>query len=120
VTRTAKATREGRFWVVDVPGVGVTQGRTVREARVMAADLVEVMTGQVEDVEVRFELPDDVRDAVELARRTNAEAVRLTAVAAEGYRQAVRELVVGKGLSKADVAALLEVSPQRVHQLAHG
>jgi hypothetical protein len=27
VTRTATAVREGRFWVVDVPGVGMTQGR---------------------------------------------------------------------------------------------
>ena len=111
------ATREGRFWVVDVEGVGVTQGRSVREARAMAADLVEAMTGTPDAVEVRFELPAPVREAVDQARETNAEATRLASVAAEGYRAAVRELVADNGMSKADVAALLEVSQQRVSQL---
>ncbi len=111
------ATREGRFWVVDVEGIGVTQGRSVREARVMAADLVETMTGTSEAVEVRFELPTPVREAVDRARETNAEATRLASIAAEGYRAAVRALVTDNGMSKADVAALLEVSQQRVSQL---
>ena len=118
MTRTATAVREGRFWVVDIPGVGATQGRSVREARAMAADLVEAMTGQAEDVDVHFELPDDVREAVDHARATTAEAKRLASVAADEYRQAVRELVVDRGMSKADVAALLNVSQQRVSQLA--
>ncbi|MBC7373448.1 MAG: hypothetical protein H7323_05605 [Frankiales bacterium] len=118
MTRTATAVREGRFWVVDVPGVGATQGRSIREARAMAADLVEAMTGQAEDVEVHFKLPDDVRVAVDHARATTVEAKRLASVAADEYRQAVRDLVVDRGMSKADVAALLNVSQQRVSQLA--
>lgn len=118
MTRTATAVRDGRFWVIDVPGVGVTQGRSVREARAMAADLVEAMTGRVEDVDVHFELPDDVRVAVDHARVTAAEAKRLASVAADGYRQAVRDLVVDRGMSKADVAVLLQVSQQRISQLA--
>ena len=47
-----------------------------------------------------------------------AEAKRLTSIAADEYRQAVRDLVVERGMSKADVAALLNVSQQRVSQLA--
>jgi hypothetical protein len=82
----------------------------IRAARAMAAELVEAMTGRAEDVDVHFELPDDVRVAVDHARATTAEAKRLAAVAAEGYRQAVRDLMVGRGMSKADVAALLQVS----------
>lgn len=117
MSRTATAVREGRFWVVDVAGVGVTQGRTVREARAMAADLVEAMTGKAEGVDVHFELPDDVREAVAHARATSAEAQRLASVAAEEYRHAVRGLVIDRGMSKADVAALLQVSQQRVSQL---
>lgn len=117
VTRTATAIREGRFWVVDVPGIGVTQGRTIREARAMAHDLVEAMSGTPEDVEVHFELPDEVREAVDHARATSAEAQRLTSVAAEQYRQAVRDMVVERRMTKADVAALLQVSQQRVSQL---
>jgi len=118
VARTATAVREGRFWVVDVPGVGATQGRSIREAHAMAADLVEAMTGHAENVDVQFELPDEVREAVDHARATSAEAQRLASVAADEYRQAVRDLVVDCGMSKADVAALLQVSQQRVSQLA--
>lgn len=86
----------------------------------MAADLVEAMTGQAEDVDVHFELPDDVRVAVDHARATTAEAKRLASVAADEYREAVRDLVVDRGMSKADVAALLQVSRQRLSQLATG
>ena len=117
MTTTATAVREGRFWVV-IPGVGVTQGRSVREARAMAADLVEAMTGKAEAVDVHCELADDVREAVDHARATTAEAKRLTAVAADEHRQAARDLAVDRGMSKADVASLLNVSQQRVSQLA--
>lgn len=84
----------------------------------MAADLVETIAGQAEDVNVHFELPDDVRVAVDHARATTAEAKRLASVAANEYRKAVRGLVVDRGMSKADVATLLQVSQQRVSQLA--
>ncbi|PWW62217.1 hypothetical protein [Actinokineospora spheciospongiae] len=43
---TATVAREGRFWVVDVPAVGRTQGRTAAEAREMAVDLIAVMAGE--------------------------------------------------------------------------
>jgi hypothetical protein len=42
-TYRAVATREGRWWAVDVEGVGHTQGRDLGEARRMAADLVSIM-----------------------------------------------------------------------------
>jgi len=117
-TRSATARREGRFWVVDVEGVGITQGRSVREARTMAVDLVEVMTGKAELVEVQFLLPGETGQQVEQMRALSAEAQRLAAAAAEGYRAAVAELLgTDVGLSKADVAALLGLSPQRVSQL---
>ena len=117
MTRTATAVREGRFWVVDVPGIGVTQGRSVREAS-HGRDLVEAMTGKAEEVDVHVELPADVREAVDHARAMAAEAKRLTSIAADEHRQAVRDLVVERGMSKADVAALLNMSQQRVSQLA--
>ncbi|EWC61723.1 hypothetical protein UO65_3081 [Actinokineospora spheciospongiae] len=43
---TAMAVREGCFWVVDVPAVGRTQGRTAAEAREMAADLIAAMADE--------------------------------------------------------------------------
>ena len=119
LSRTATAVRDGHFWVVDVPGVGVAQSRSLQGARDVAADLVETMTGRAEDVDVRFELPDDIRVAVDHARATTADATRLAAVAADEYRQAVRDLVVDRGMSEADVAALLRVSQQRVRHWLH-
>jgi hypothetical protein len=43
-TYRATATREDGLWVVDVHGVGVTQGYTVDEARHLARDYVATMT----------------------------------------------------------------------------
>ena len=48
-TYRAVAKREGRWWAVDVEGVGHTQGRDRGEARRMAADLVSIMRGIPEE-----------------------------------------------------------------------
>jgi hypothetical protein len=77
-------------------------GRDPRQSR--------LVTGRAEDVDVHFELPETSGWRVDHARATTAEAKRLAAVAAEEYRQAVRDLVVDRGMNKGDVAALLQVS----------
>ena len=41
----ATATRDGRFWLVRVKGVGSTQARHLRELEAMTKDLIRVMTG---------------------------------------------------------------------------
>jgi hypothetical protein len=90
----------------------------VRPARAMAAELVEARTGRAVDVDVHFKLPDDVRVTVDHARATTAEAKRLAAVAAEEHRQAVRDQVVDRGMSKTGAAARLQVVQQRISQCA--
>ena len=70
-TYNATATREGRWWVVDVPDIGVTQGRTTREAERMAVDLVAIMLDiSVEQVSVNvdFQLSDELANEVHIAR----------------------------------------------------
>jgi hypothetical protein len=55
---TALATKEDRWWIVRVDGVGVTQAKHLREAQSMARDLVEAMTGSPSshfDVVIRAE-----------------------------------------------------------------
>jgi hypothetical protein len=55
---TAHATKEERWWIVRVDGVGVTQAKNLREAQLMARDLVEAMTGNPSshfDVAIRAE-----------------------------------------------------------------
>ncbi len=44
-TYQGTAVQDGRFWVVKVEGVGVTQGRSTSEARDMAVELIEIMHG---------------------------------------------------------------------------
>lgn len=115
----ATATREGRWWVVDVPGVGVTQGRTTREAERMAADLVSVMLevpAEEVAVEVEFRLGGELADEVRGAKQAQHEAAEAQRRAAERSRGALRR-VLAAGLSKQDAARVLGISAQRVSQL---
>jgi hypothetical protein len=118
-TYQATATREGRWWVVDVPGVGVTQGRTTREAERMAADLVSVMLEvpagggcRRGGVSPGAESAEEVRGA----KQAQHEAVEAQRRAAERSRGALRH-VLAAGLSKQDAARVLGISAQRVSQL---
>lgn len=118
-THTARAVREGKWWVVHVDGVGVTQGRTAAEAQRMAADLVALMTGAPEDevsVEVEFTLPGPLGEEVAAARAQAREADQAQRRAAQSVRAAIRHILEA-GMSKQDAARILSVSPQRISQL---
>lgn len=118
-THTARAVREGRWWVVHVDGVGVTQGRSTAEAQRMAADLVAVMTDVPEDeidVEVEFVLAGELGDEVEAARAQARAADQAQRKAAQQVRDVVRHILAA-GMSKQDAARILRVSPQRISQL---
>ena len=114
----ATATREGRWWVVDVKGVGTTQGRSVAQAQEMAealvTDLLEVPAGTF-TVKVAFEVPG-MTEAVEAARRATEEAAAAQLRAADNSRRVARELKA-RGLSANDMAAVLHVSRARAQQL---
>lgn len=121
-TYTATATREGHWWVVDVPGVGVTQGRTTREAERMAVDLVAVMSGVPIDgvsVTVEFRLVGALADEVRSAKQAQSDAEKAQRRAADLSRAAVRQ-VLAAGLSKQDAARVLGLSAQRISQLVPG
>lgn len=114
----ALAERDDRWWVVRVEGVGVTQGRTVREARAMAKDLVRIMADEKDPVvDVVFRV-GDIDATAEAARvqRLLADAKQAQDVAGREQRDVVRRLL-RSGLTGSDVAAVLGVSPQRVSQL---
>jgi glutamyl-tRNA reductase len=108
--------REGRFWLVTIDGIGVTQARNLTEAQEMAEDLVEIVTGKAPRV-VTLAFDGDISADIE-AIRQNAEALdRLQAEYSANLRR-----VVGKlsklGLTGADIAKALQLSPQRVSQLS--
>jgi DNA-directed RNA polymerase specialized sigma24 family protein len=118
-TYSATATREGRWWVVDVPGIGATQGRTTREAERMAVDLVAVMLdvpAEEISISVDFQLAGELADEVRSARQAQRDAEAAQRQAADRSRKAVRR-VLAAGLSKQDTARVLGISAQRVSQL---
>ena len=119
-TYEVQATREGRFWLLDVPGVGTTQSRSLREAPEMARSLISVMTGTPESrvrVNVTPALPHKYREEVSAARGAIERLAQQQLEAALQSRLAARHLVHDLGLSGRDAAIVLGVSPQRVSQL---
>ncbi|UJW33888.1 hypothetical protein L3Q67_09030 [Saccharothrix sp. AJ9571] len=119
-TYRATAHREDKWWVVQVEGVGATQGRFTAEAQRMAADLVAIMEEISPDdftVSIDFDIPGPLGDDVKRAKEATREADLAQRKAADRTRQVVRRLL-NSGLSKQDVARVLYVSPQRISQLA--
>ena len=117
----ATARREGRWWVVDVDGVGVTQGRNLTQARSMAIDLIVAMRNLSEDdvtVTLTVDLPGTMAAQVEEAKRRTAEAARAQTAAAAAIREVAVRLHTEAGLTGRDAALVLGVSEQRVSQLA--
>jgi DNA-directed RNA polymerase specialized sigma subunit len=118
-TYRATARREDKWWVVEVHGVGTTQGRSTAEALRMATDLVAIMEkvplGEV-NVEIQFELPGDLGEEIKRARQETRAAEHAQRSAAEKVRRAVAHLI-SSGMSKQDAARILGVSAQRISQL---
>lgn len=119
-TYQVHATREGRYWVLKVEGVGVTQARTLREAPEMARSLISVMNG-VHTSKVRVEvIPDLPRRYQREVAHAHEAVIRLSqqqTETAQATRRAAQNLVHSLGLSGRDAAVVLGVSPQRVSQL---
>lgn len=115
----ARAVREGKWWVIEVEGVGTTQARSTTEAQEMALDLVHAMTeepvSQIE-VDLSFHLSDEIDAQVRQAREDAVAAERAQTAAAERLRAALRR-ILAEGVTKRDAARILKVSPQRISQL---
>ncbi|MFJ9387721.1 hypothetical protein ACIRON_02800 [Nocardioides sp. NPDC101246] len=114
------ADRDEQYWRVRVPAVDrVTSARHVREIETMARDLIAIMEDVEPDsfeIDMRIELPADVRAHLDAAARLREEATRANAEAAQEARAAARGLV-DAGMPLRDAGAVLGVSHQRVAQL---
>lgn len=121
---TAKATRSGQWWAVEVPEVegAFTQARRLDQVPAMVADAIHLLTGvPLDEIEVQLgdvDLGDpQVLAEARAARERVATAARSQEEAARASRRAVARLRA-RGLSVRDVGVILDVSPQRVSQLA--
>jgi predicted RNase H-like HicB family nuclease len=120
-TYVVNAARSGRGWILTVPEVrgAVSYVRGLGGALANAREAIAFVLDVPEDsFEVRLEpdlAPDDLAE-ISRARAAVAEADRVQREAAQQSRLLVAKLH-REGLSGADIAALVDVSPQRVSQL---
>jgi hypothetical protein len=120
-TYVVKATRSGRGWILAVPKVpgAVSYVRGLGQAREHAREAIAFVLDIPEDsFDVRLEpdlAPGDLAE-ITRARAAVAEAERVQREAARQSRSVVAKLH-RKGLTGADIAALVDVTPQRVSQL---
>ena len=120
----ACAERDGRWWVVTVPQVpgAVTQTRRLNEVDGWVREAISMVLAVPEDsfdVTVVPVLPDGLSDSVRDALQANETAIRHRDAAAALTRSVVERLGEVGGLSGGEIAQVLGVSPQRVHQLRH-
>jgi predicted RNase H-like HicB family nuclease len=117
--------REGRWWMVHIPEIdGLTQARRLSEAEDMARDYIALHLGvardrvKVDTASVRlsqsWELLADARE-VKNFRATARDAERKATDATREYAQQL----TASGVPVRDIADLLDISPQRVSQLAN-
>lgn len=115
---TAVCRRSGKWWAIAVPELkGVhTQARRLDQAEHMTREAIALMLDVAPDsfdVEVRPEVPDEVTAAL----HARQEAERAEEHANSVTRNAVTSLLA-RGLTVRDAGKLLNLSPQRVSQIA--
>ena len=120
-TLTARSTRSGGWWAVEVPEVQglFTQARRLDQVTAAVLDAAALLTGRPEsdfDVVVVPVLDADDLSVVRDARERRAELAEAERAAARASRAAVARLRA-EGLTVRDVAEIMGMSPQRVSQL---
>lgn len=121
---TARCTRTGRWWAVEVLEVdgAYTQARRLGQVPEMAADVVSLLTGAAASgIEVTVEpvIDESITSRIAAAAHHREQAEEQQAQAAAAIRTAARALR-DQGLPLRDVGHVLGVSYQRAHQLVRG
>ena len=119
-TYKVDALRWEHGWELHVNGVGVTQSRSLRSAAGMAREYISLVEGISDestiDVEIRPTIDNPLGKEVIEARRAVQELAERQHEVAALWRTTAQDLAKS-GLSGADIAVVLDVSPQRVSQL---
>jgi hypothetical protein len=116
---TARAWREGTWWVIDVDNVGATQAKTLDKvdhmARALVADMLDEPYETVH-VTVSINLPDDVSQHIQTMNTTAERAAALNREAAELQYALVTQLRRQEFTGR-EIAVILKVTPGRVSQI---
>src|SRR5579875_4060061 len=85
--------RDGRYWFVQVDGIGVTQGRSLEEVPEMARDLISLTNGDNSaELDLRVHLPGGVEQHLIASRELRQVATDAQTKAAAEIRVAARIL----------------------------
>jgi DNA-directed RNA polymerase specialized sigma subunit len=117
---TVDAKRWEHGWELHVEGVGVTQSKSLHSAASVAREYIslaeDISDESTIDVEIRPQIDNALGQEVIAARKAVEELGERQREVAALSRAAARDLAES-GLSGADIAVVLDVSPQRVSQL---
>lgn len=121
-TYTARATRSGDWWAIEVEELeGVfTQARRLEQVEAMARDAIALMLDippDSFDIVMQPELPVEWRTDLDQMWRMRQAADLVTSMAMIKTIQTVRALRDDAGLPLRDIGRVLGISFQRVHQL---
>lgn len=117
---TAKVTRSGKWWAIEVPELEglFTQARRLDMVEAMVRDAAAMLTDRpASDFEIHLEVADASFKAAVAEYREAAESSRQAAARASQLSRSTALAFMKQGLPVRDVAQLLGISPQRVSQL---
>lgn len=119
-TYKVDARRWDHGWELHVEGVGVTQSKSLHSAARIAREYISLVQGISDESTIEVEILPKIDNAlgkeVIAARKAVHELAERQRQVAALSRAAAKDLA-GSGLSGADIAVVLDVSPQRVSQL---
>lgn len=112
---TAKATRSGDWWAIEVPEVPglYTQARRLDQVQALVIEAAALLGIEVDSVAVEPVLSSVDAKLVAAAARYRTEAQAAEAEASRASR-AVVDRLRSEGFTVRDVATVLGVSPQRI------
>lgn len=117
------ATRWEHGWELEIEGVGTTQSHSLVDAEEMVRSYLLMdfgdQTAKRAQLDIVPRLEDGLAEEVAAVKRETAELANKQRVTAARSREVVRKLK-DAGLSGADTAVVLDISPQRVSQLRRG
>ena len=117
----AIAVREGKWWEINLPGIGTrTAARKLADVAHMATEAAAVwldVEPDTLDVKISIEVPEGIHDDWAQAR-VKAEHARTEEAEAAALSRAVVHRLRTDGYTYAEAAQVLGISVQRVHQLA--